>query len=296
MGAALARGERHPAVVGPAPVVVRGAGEQVALRIVDAPQVRVAQRAVSRRAAPQIDGVGAPRHQLDGEPVAVARALDVARGRLANRDPAGRGRVGGEIRSGGLRHRLPRGRLKWGCGRLRRGRRVVHHLHLVGPLAVGERPGRDVVRAALACGEGHPAVVGAAPVVVRGAGDQVAVGVVDAAQVRVAQGAVFGRAAPQIDGVGAPRDQLDREPVPVVRGLELSRRGAADRDPAGGVDPAREVVRHRSVSRSCCLVGIRDGSRSTSMDWWDSRPRLNSATNPPRPTSRWCPGLEGCRG
>ena len=175
--AGLGRGEGPPAVVGPAPVVVRGAGEQVALRIVDAAQVRVAQGAVSRGAAPQIDGVGAPRHQLDGEPVAVARALDVAGGRLADRDPAGRGRAGGEIRSGGFRPGLPRGLRKRGCGRLRRrrGRRVVRHRELVGPLAAGERPGRDVVGAALARGERHPAVVGPAPVVVRGAGEQVAV-------------------------------------------------------------------------------------------------------------------------
>ena len=93
MRAALGRREGHPAVVALASVVVRRVGNPVALGIVNAAQIRIAQRAVVSGTASQIDDVGAPRHQLDGEPVLLARRADGARGRVAHRHPPARRRV-----------------------------------------------------------------------------------------------------------------------------------------------------------------------------------------------------------
>ena len=87
-----------------------------------------------------------------------------------------------------------RGRM-YNLWRYRR-RRGVRHLDLVGALA-GIGPRRDVVGPALGCREGQPAVVALAPVVVRRTRNEIAVGIVDAAQIGIAQRAVTRGAASQ---------------------------------------------------------------------------------------------------
>ena len=82
----LRRRERHPAVVALAAVVVEDVPDGRPIPIVEPAQDRVDQRPVARRAALEVDGVGPPRHQLHGEPVAVVTGLDLTDGARADDD------------------------------------------------------------------------------------------------------------------------------------------------------------------------------------------------------------------
>ncbi|CAI8035932.1 hypothetical protein GBAR_LOCUS20163, partial [Geodia barretti] len=107
VGAALPRREGHPTVQARAgDVVVRRAANQIAVRIVNAPEIRVTQTAGAARRSLQIDAVGRAGLQGDRKPFPVARVIDLARDRSIHRDRPGRAgpvrhRVGGR----GSRHR-----------------------------------------------------------------------------------------------------------------------------------------------------------------------------------------------
>ena len=93
----------------------------------------------------------------------------------------------------------------------------------------------DIVSAGGGGGEGQPGVPADAAIVVPGARNPVAVGVVEASQYRVPQGATAAVGSLQVDDVGMAGDQVDREPVEVFRGLDLPSRRAAHRHRAGGL-------------------------------------------------------------
>ena len=78
----------------------------------DAVQIGVSQRTVFRWTASQINNVSPARHQLDREPVPVARDSDLARRRVADRHPARRGDVFREIAARVIRLRHARQRLR----------------------------------------------------------------------------------------------------------------------------------------------------------------------------------------
>ena len=89
VGAGRLHGDRHLAVLAHAAVVVRRARDPVAVRVVEAPQMRVAQRAGTAPQALQVDPVGLARLQRHREPVGVARVPDLSRRRAADRNRAG---------------------------------------------------------------------------------------------------------------------------------------------------------------------------------------------------------------
>ena len=106
MCAALGRGEVQPAVVAFASIVVGHARNSAAVRALDAAQIRIVQCAVARRAAPEIDDVGPPRNQLHRKPIPVAPSADIARRRVADRNPANRRCIRGKVLAVRLGHRL----------------------------------------------------------------------------------------------------------------------------------------------------------------------------------------------
>ena len=110
---------------------------------------------------------------------------------------------------------------------------LIGDLHRVGaglgPLAAG----LDVVGLGLGRGEGELRVLADAPVFVPGVDDEVAIGVVEAAQHGVAESPRAGVVALDVDDVGAPGHELDGEPVEVPGGLDL----------AGGSSRRRKPIR-----------------------------------------------------
>ena len=109
------------------------------------------------------------------------------------------------------------------------------------------RPPRSRRRSPLAVNATRLLLAHAVGVVLR-ARDQDAVRVVDPAQVRVTQGAGPGIVALQVDPVPLARLQFHREPVAVAvvveraRGLELTPRKVADRNPTGSGGVRCEVL------------------------------------------------------
>ena len=198
------------------------------------PRARVVQRA--RRG---ID-LEQPRRVAARDAVAHRRAFRVRRRNRAQRDT--RRAPVRVLRQGERIALLPEDR------RLRHhdtGRRHVGHRHLVGALAGRVGAGRDVVGAALRCGERHPAVDAVASVVVRRAPNEVARGIVNAAQIGIAERAVARRAALQVDPVGLARLQLHREPVAVPRSPDRAGRRAVDRDNSRSHAARRQILAER---------------------------------------------------
>ena len=205
--------ERQLAVIARSAVVVRGAADPVAVRVVDAPQIRVLQRAGAARRPVQVDPVGLARLQRHREPVLVARVADLARRRTAHRDCPGRPRRGPEI--------------------VLRAVRDIRHRQPVGAGIVFPGTGRHVICPARLRRERQLAVRAPAAVVVRHARDRIAVRVVKTLQVRIAQRAGAARCALQVNPVGLARLQGHREPVKVARMADLARRRTAHRNRPG---------------------------------------------------------------
>ena len=95
--AALLRRPLQAAVPALAAVLLPGARDAPAVRAVDPPDQRVAQRAPFGRLALEVEGVGPARHQLDREPVDVAAPVHGAGHRVPHQHPARRGRVRGQV-------------------------------------------------------------------------------------------------------------------------------------------------------------------------------------------------------
>ena len=113
--------------------------------------------------------------------------------------------------------------------------------------------------AALGRGEVQLTVVAFASIVVGHARNSAAVRALDAAQIRIVQCAVARRAAPEIDDVGPPRNQLHRKPIPVARSADIARRRAADGNPTGSGDVRCEVLAGRLGYRlRSALLALRD--------------------------------------
>ena len=222
VGGGVGRRERQPAALALAAVMDRGGVDEDSVRIVDAVQDRIPQRAVAGRRALQIDPVGLARFELDREPVVVEPGLDLAGGGTADRDPSGRVGILREIVHIGDRQRV-------GAG-------------VVGVRVDVIASRRHIVDGGLGRRERHPAVRAHAAVMVRNAGNEVSARIVDPMQARMRQRAVAGRRPLQVDPVAPARLQLDREPVVVAQGLELAGGGATDRNAAGGAGIGREVV------------------------------------------------------
>ena len=261
VGAAPLGGEGLTRVPALAPVVVRRAADQVAVRVVDAPKVGVRQGAGLCRRALEVEPVGPARLQHDRKPVPVPAVVDLSRRRTADRD---RTRGGGVLGVG-----VPG--------------RHVRHREPVGPLLVAPSPGGHVVGAAPLGGEGLTRVPALAPVVVRRAADQVAVRVVDAPKVGVRQGAGLCRRALEVEPVGPARLQHDRKPVPVPAVVDLSRRRTADPDLTRGIDTVRQVpVPLRNGRQRLIHVGDVDGDGHVAVQAAVARSRRQLVARGPR--------------
>ena len=126
IGPALRWRERHAAITAAPEVVVVAAGLVASLAVVDRPEIGVAKRAAPARAARQVELVGAPRLEIDGEPVLILRDPDGARDRATNCDPSGGGIVVGQV-CVALRDALTRILILAGSGRLLLIRRRTPH-------------------------------------------------------------------------------------------------------------------------------------------------------------------------
>ena len=224
VGAGLGRSELHTAVAAGA-VVVRGPGDQVAGSIVNPPQIRVPQGARARRQALQVEQIVPARLKRHRKPVAVVMEIDLARGRTADRNPAG-GAGPGQV-------------VVWDTvGDIRRPQGV-------GAFAcVPDDACGHVVGAGLGRSEVHTAVQAGTAVVVRGAGDEAAGSIVNPPQIRVRQGARARLRALQVEPVGLVGGERHRKPVAVVIEIDLAPGRTADRDPAGSAGPGRVIVRN----------------------------------------------------
>ena len=205
----------------------------------DPAQIRVTQGAGPGSGAVQVDPVGLVRLQGHRNPVAVPRIVDLARRRAADL------------------HRTAR------SGPSREIVRDLRHRQRVCAFRVSMGAGRHVVDAGLGRREKHPAVATRAAVVVRRAGEENAVGIVDPVQIRVTQGAAPGMPALQVDPVGPARLQRHREPVAVVEDFDFAPDRPSDRNPAGGADPGPVIVRdagrdfrHRQPVGAMTLVRV----------------------------------------
>ena len=167
VGAGVGRGEDEAAVVPRAVVIVEGVREQVAVAVVDAVQVGVFQEDGQIRVqAGQVYLVTLLGDEFDREPVLVVRAFDLARGGAADRQH-GRG---------------------IGCGRVVIGQCLQRQPVAAGVFKVGA--GGDVEGVRGGRNKIQKAVVPCPAVIIKGPIDQVPVGVVDAAQGRVPEGAL----------------------------------------------------------------------------------------------------------
>ncbi|CAI8035930.1 hypothetical protein GBAR_LOCUS20163, partial [Geodia barretti] len=107
-----------------------------------------------------------------------------------------------------------------------------------------------IVGAAFPRCEGHPAVIApGAVVVVRRAANQIALRIVNPAQIRVEQGAAAGPLSLQIDVVGRAGHQGDRKPVLVAIMIDLARDRSIHRDRPGRADLVRVRVAWRLLHR-----------------------------------------------
>ena len=218
VGAGGARIEPEATVPASAPVVVVGAADEVAVRVVDAVKVRVRQCPGVRGGALEVDPVRLPRFERHRKPVPVTRVIDFPRGRAAHRNRSGGASPGRVV-----------------VVDFRRG-------HAVGSEPVTPGAGGDVVGAGILRLEDEAAVPADARVVVVGAADGVAVRVVDTANVRIFQCSGVRVRALEVDPVRLARFERDREPVLVARAFDLTRGRAAHRDRPGGAGPGRLVV------------------------------------------------------
>ena len=111
--------------------------------------------------------------------------------------------------------------------------RHVGHAQRVAPYLVPVARHPRVVRPALRCRERHPAVPAAVEVVVVAVRLVLSRAVVDGPEKGVRQRPAPARAARQVELVGPPRFEFDREPVLIAVCPDGAGGRAADRDPAG---------------------------------------------------------------
>ena len=89
-----------------------------------------------------------------------------------------------------------------------------------------------------------------------GARNLVAVGVVEAPQCRILQGAAAAVGALEVNDVGLASDELDGEPVEILGGLDFAGSGSAHDNGSSGQGIGRIIVSHWNLLFGVKVMGL----------------------------------------